>query len=258
MLATKGAFVPVGLPTRATSGPRVWTRDQWYAFMRRSGSWNASAASERHLQAQVMSAQTSPPDGPIVAVVGLGYVGLPVAVVFSRRFRTLGFDSDQERIEELKHGHDRTLEVAEEDLICGLLELTTTQVDIGQASFYIVTVPTPIDERQRPDLSHLRQASQTVGSTLSPGDIVVYESTVYPGVTEEICGPILEEASGLVRGVDFFVGYSPERINPGDPMHRFETVSKVVAGEDEETLDTIARMYGSVINAPKHRRQASK
>jgi UDP-N-acetyl-D-glucosamine/UDP-N-acetyl-D-galactosamine dehydrogenase len=194
-----------------------------------------------------------------LAVVGLGYVGLPVAVAFGRQGApVIGFDIDEARIAELESGCDRTREVESGDLRHPGLQFTSNPADLEGADFYIVTVPTPIDQARRPDLSALFGASRAVGQALKKGDIVVYESTVYPGATEEDCVPILEHASGLSAGRDFMVGYSPERINPGDKVHRFETITKVVAGQDARTLDIIAAVYGSVVTAGLHRAPSIK
>jgi UDP-N-acetyl-D-galactosamine dehydrogenase len=194
-----------------------------------------------------------------LAVVGLGYVGLPVAVAFARQGASVvGFDIDPMRIAELKAGRDHTREVASGDLGHSTLRFTINPAEIAGADFFIVTVPTPIDEALRPDLTALLQASQIVGAVLKRGDIVVYESTVYPGATEEDCVPILEQASKLTAGEDFTVGYSPERINPGDRAHRFESIKKVVAAQDERTLDVIASVYGSVVTAGLHRAPSIK
>ncbi|MCZ6596582.1 MAG: nucleotide sugar dehydrogenase [Planctomycetota bacterium] len=189
-----------------------------------------------------------------IAVIGLGYVGLPVALSFSRCYpSTKGFDIDVEKVARLVGGLDRTGQVRRDDLEKLDLRLSSDARDLAGSDFFIVTVPTPIDEHKIPDLSALRAASRTVGKTLAPGDIVVYESTVYPGVTEEICGPILEEASGLVSGRDFKLGYSPERINPGDSTRSFEHVPKVISAQDDETLDVLAEVYGAVVEAGLHR-----
>jgi UDP-N-acetyl-D-galactosamine dehydrogenase len=194
-----------------------------------------------------------------LAVIGLGYVGLPVAVAFGRQGApVIGFDIDEARIAELKSGYDRTREVEPHDLSHPGLRFTSDPAELVGADFYIVTVPTPIDQARRPDLSALLRASRTVAQALKKGDIVVYESTVYPGATEEDCVPILERASGLCGGRDFTVGYSPERINPGDKTHRFETITKVVAGQDARTLDIIAAVYGSVVTAGLHRAPSIK
>jgi UDP-N-acetyl-D-glucosamine/UDP-N-acetyl-D-galactosamine dehydrogenase len=197
--------------------------------------------------------------GRKLAVIGLGYVGLPVAVAFGRQGTSVvGFDIDASRIAELKAGGDRTHEVEPHDLRHATLTFTSDPADIARADFFIVTVPTPIDQARRPDLTALLRASKTVGGVLKPGDIVVYESTVYPGATEEDCVPILEQASGLKSGRDFAVGYSPERINPGDKAHRFETITKVVAGQDARTLEIIAAVYGSVVTAGLHKAPSIK
>ena len=197
--------------------------------------------------------------GRKLAVIGLGYVGLPVAVAFGRQGTpVIGFDIDAARIAELEAGRDSTREVEPEDLGHVHLRFTSDPTVLSGADFFIVTVPTPIDEARRPDLTALLRASRTVGQALKKGDIVVYESTVYPGATEEDCVPILEQASGLNAGRDFTVGYSPERINPGDKMHRFETIKKVVAGQDARTLDIIASVYGSVVTAGLHKAPSIK
>lgn len=188
-----------------------------------------------------------------IAVVGLGYVGLPVAVAFGRQQRVIGFDVRSERIEALRAGFDRTGEVGADKLAEADVLYTSNPKHLGWADFHIVAVPTPIDAGKQPDLSPLIQASETVGGELKPGDIVVYESTVYPGATEEECIPILERVSGLKAGSDFTVGYSPERINPGDSEHTFSTIIKVVSGQDEATLETVACVYGSVVSAGVHR-----
>src|SRR5688572_15033425 len=194
-----------------------------------------------------------------IAVIGLGYVGLPVALAFGRKLPTVGFDIRQKRIDDLKRGHDETAEVEGGDLKAATkLELTADPARLGDCTFYIVAVPTPIDANNRPDLGPMISASRTVGPHLRKGDIVVYESTVYPGVTEEVCGPILEEKSGLKSGVDFFLGYSPERINPGDKEHTFERIVKVVSGQDEASLDRVAKVYELVVTAGVHRAPSIK
>jgi UDP-N-acetyl-D-glucosamine/UDP-N-acetyl-D-galactosamine dehydrogenase len=197
--------------------------------------------------------------GRNVAVIGLGYVGLPVAVAFARGGgRVVGFDIDEARVRELKSGLDRTREVESCDLKLASLSLTCDPAALRESDFYIVTVPTPIDEARRPDLGAMIAASRSVGTVLKQGDIVVYESTVYPGAVEEECVPILAATSGLKPGVDFTVGYSPERINPGDKQHRFETITKVVSAQDERTLDIVAAVYGSVVTAGIHRAPSIK
>jgi len=194
-----------------------------------------------------------------IAVIGLGYVGLPVALSFGRKLATVGFDIRQSRIDELKRGHDETMEVTSEQLsAANKLELTADPSKLGDCTFYIVAVPTPIDNNNRPDLKPVISATKTIAPHLRKGDIVVYESTVYPGVTEEVCGPLLDEGSGLHNGKDFFLGYSPERINPGDKEHTFEKIMKVVSGQTEETLERVARVYGSVVTAGVHRAPSIK
>ena len=194
-----------------------------------------------------------------IAVIGLGYVGLPVAVAFARAGApVIGFDIDRRRVDELRSGHDHTLEVAPSELKQASLRFEHESSRLAEADFYIVTVPTPIDAARRPDLGAVLSASDTVGKVLKRGDIVVYESTVYPGTIEEECLPVLEKKSGLVGGRDFTVGYSPERINPGDKEHRFETIVKVVSAQDARTLDIVADVYGSVVKAGIHRAPSIK
>ena len=179
-----------------------------------------------------------------IAVIGLGYVGLPVAAAFARTGNpVIGFDIDQARILELKAGRDRTREVDASDLKLPSLSFTNEVTALKAVDFFIVTVPTPIDAARRPDLGAMFEASRMVGSVLKKGDIVVYESTVYPGAIEEECAPILEQVSGLAAGSDFHVGYSPERINPGDKQHRFESIMKVVSAQNPETLEILAEVY---------------
>jgi UDP-N-acetyl-D-glucosamine/UDP-N-acetyl-D-galactosamine dehydrogenase len=191
--------------------------------------------------------------GRKIAVIGLGYVGLPIAVAFARSGTTVvGFDINQRRIEELRSGHDRTREVEVADLALATLSYTSDLAPLTACDFFIITVPTPIDDANRPDLGALLASSQTVGKILKRDDIVVYESTVYPGAIEEDCAPVLEKASGLKAGSDFMLGYSPERINPGDKAHRFETIVKVVSAQDEKTRDIVANVYGSVVKAGIH------
>lgn len=185
-----------------------------------------------------------------IAVIGLGYVGLPVAVSLAKKFpRTIGFDIKQARIDELKKFQDSTGEVSAAELKEAKLTVTDQISEISGADFYIVAVPTPIDENRNPDLTPLMHASTTVGKAIKSGAIVVFESTVYPGVTEEYCGPIIEQVSELKCGVDFKLGYSPERINPGDKEHTFERIVKVVSGQDTDSLDKIAALYESVVTA---------
>jgi UDP-N-acetyl-D-galactosamine dehydrogenase len=188
--------------------------------------------------------------GERIAVVGLGYVGLPVALAFARHFpRAVGFDVNAQRVEGLRHGVDSSGQVTQEALKATSLEVTTSPEAMRGATFFIVAVPTPVDTDHSPDLTAVLRATETVAAVMQRGAVVVYESTVYPGVTEDICGPLLERVSGLRRGVDFALGYSPERINPGDPTHTFETITKVVSGENAEALDRIARAYAAVVTA---------
>ncbi|MCB9693654.1 MAG: nucleotide sugar dehydrogenase [Alphaproteobacteria bacterium] len=189
-----------------------------------------------------------------VAVIGLGYVGLPVAIAFARHFQhVVGFDVNEARVAALNAGHDRTGEVPDAELQRSTLKITADPADLRDCTFFVVAVPTPIDSHHRPDLTPVERASETVGRAIQPGAVVVYESTVYPGVTEDICRPILARVSGLVPGVDFKVGYSPERINPGDTVHRLETIVKVVSGEDPETLERVAVAYQAILDVPVHR-----
>ncbi len=184
-----------------------------------------------------------------IAMVGLGYVGLPLAVSFDKVADVIGYDISNRKIEELKRGFDATGEIASSDLISSEIEFTTDPDRLKETEFIIVTVPTPIHKSKRPDLAPVKSASRTIGQNLAKNSIVVFESTFYPGVTEEICIPILEAESGLICGVDFKVGYSPERINPGDQTYTVENIVKVVSGQDEETLETVARVYEAVITA---------
>ena len=188
-----------------------------------------------------------------IAVVGLGYVGLPLAVAFGKKQHVLGFDIKAARIAELTSGTDRTGEVGASDLEAADITFTDKPEDLRRADFLIVAVPTPIDAAKRPDLAALTGASRLVGEHLQPGSIVVFESTVYPGTTEDVCVPALERASGLRCGEDFAVGYSPERINPGDREHTLERIVKVVSGMDADTLETVAAVYGSVCEAGVYR-----
>ncbi len=191
-----------------------------------------------------------------IAVIGLGYVGLPLALALARHFTVLGFDIDQSRVEELRRGVDRTREAGPEALRATTLKLSADPADLPGHSIYIVTVPTPVDASNTPDLGPVRSASRSVGQALAtspvPGAIVVYESTVYPGVTEEICGPILESQSGLTCGRNFFLGYSPERINPGDKVHTVDKITKVVAGQTPEIAARLAAVYGRVTSGGIH------
>jgi UDP-N-acetyl-D-galactosamine dehydrogenase len=189
-----------------------------------------------------------------IGVIGLGYVGLPLAVYLSRHFPVLGFDVDTSRVDELKRGNDRTREVTDEEFAAAkTLGYAADIAALANCNFYIVTVPTPVDQVKRPDLSALIAASRTVGSVLSQGDVVVYESTVFPGATEEVCIPELEKASGLTFNQDFFVGYSPERINPGDLTHRLPDIVKVTSGSTPEVTDLVDAIYAKVITAGTHR-----
>lgn len=189
-----------------------------------------------------------------LSVVGLGYVGLPVAVAFaSAGYSVIGFDIDSERVAQLHSGHDRNGEVPADALKRTALALTTNAEHLASANVHIITVPTPITSTRQPDLGPLISASRIVGAVLKIGDTVVYESTVYPGATEEVCVPMLEETSGMRLNTDFSVAYSPERINPGDPKHRFENIVKVVSASNEATLDLVAYLYGSVVTAGVHR-----
>jgi len=197
--------------------------------------------------------------GRKIAVVGLGYVGLPVAVGFARSgVSVIGFDVDDIRLNELRAGQDRTREVEPTDLKLPNLTYASDPAALAMADFFIVTVPTPIDASRRPDLGAMLSASKTIGRVLKPGAIVVYESTVYPGAVEEDCIPVLEASSGLSAGREFTVGYSPERINPGDKTHRFETITKVVSAQDARTLEVVAAVYGSVVKAGIHRAPSIK
>lgn len=194
----------------------------------------------------------------VISVVGLGYVGLPAAVAFGKKKRCIGFDINKQRIEELKSGFDRTEETSNEELSNADILFTCDIEDLKKADFHIVAVPTPVTDAHVPDLTPIEKSSKTVGKALKKGDIVVYESTVYPGVTEEVCVPILELESGLKCGVDFTVGYSPERINPGDKERSFTTILKIVAGQDKQTLDIVAEVYESVVIAGVHKASSIK
>lgn len=193
-----------------------------------------------------------------VAVVGLGYVGLPIAVAFGKRGEVVGFDINKIKINELRKGFDRTGEVSEGDLKSARIQFTSEPADLKAADFIIVAVPTPINEALQPDLTALRKSSELIGANLSPGSIVVFESTVYPGATEEVCQPILEKISGMKCGVDFKLGYSPERINPGDKEHTLEKIVKVVAAQDAESLEIVASTYALVVKAGIHRASSIK
>ena len=194
-----------------------------------------------------------------IAIIGLGYVGLPLAVEFGKRYDTVGFDINTLRIGELRAGRDHTLEVDADELATATrLRFSAALDDIRDCNVYIVTVPTPIDTAKRPDLTPLIKASESLGKVLKPGDTVVYESTVYPGCTEEVCVPILEKVSGLTYNRDFFAGYSPERINPGDKLHRVTTILKVTSGSTPEVADFVDSLYGSIITAGTHKASSLK
>lgn len=192
-----------------------------------------------------------------IAVIGLGYVGLPLAVEFGKSRPVIGFDLNEQRIEALCDGHDATQEVSKQELAnAPNLSYTTNSADLAAASIYIVTVPTPIDAHKRPDLTPLIKASETLGQVLKRGDIVIYESTVYPGATEEDCVPVLERVSGLTFNEDFFAGYSPERINPGDKQHRLPDIRKVTSGSTPDVADEIDKLYASIITAGTHKAES--
>lgn len=201
----------------------------------------------------------SVPSTTVVAVVGLGYVGLPLAVEFGKKYPTIGFDINQRRVSELMQGVDTTLEIDASDLAAASrLTFTTRPQELVRASIYIVTVPTPIDRHKQPDLTPVEKASETIGNVLKRGDLVIYESTVYPGATEEFAVPVLERASGLKFNTDFTVGYSPERINPGDRSHRLTSIVKVTSGSTPEAADVVDALYASIIPAGTHRASSVK
>lgn len=193
-----------------------------------------------------------------ISLIGLGYVGMPIAVAFAKKINVIGFDISSEKVELYKNGIDPTKEVGNEAIKQTTVEFTSNEEDLKKAKFHIVAVPTPVNADHTPDLRPIQGASRTLGKNLTKGSIVVYESTVYPGVTEDICVPILEEESGLKCGIDFKVGYSPERINPGDTVHRLETIIKVVSGMDEESLDIIAKVYELVVDAGVYKAESIK
>lgn len=193
-----------------------------------------------------------------VSLVGLGYVGMPIAVAFARKIGVVGFDLNEKKIELYQNGIDPTNEVGNEVIKNTKVEFTADPAKLREAKFHIVAVPTPVNDDHTPDLTPVEGASRILGQNLVKGSVVVFESTVYPGVTEEICVPILEKESGLKCGVDFKIGYSPERINPGDKVHRLETITKIVSGMDEETLDTVARVYELVVEAGVYRAESIK
>lgn len=193
-----------------------------------------------------------------LSLIGLGYVGMPIAVAFAMKVKVIGFDISEEKIDLYQAGIDPTREVGDEVIKATTVEFTSDETQLRDAAFHIVAVPTPVHADHTPDLSPIKGASRILGRNLSKGSIVVFESTVYPGVTEDICVPILEEESGLTCGVDFFVGYSPERINPGDKVHRLETITKIVSGMDQKTLDTIAKVYELVVEAGVYKASSIK
>ena len=195
---------------------------------------------------------------PVIGVVGLGYVGLPVAIGFSKEYKVIGYDINADRISSLSQFYDYTHEISEAQLREASIKFTSNEKDLNNCNFIIVAVPTPISVNQDPDLSYLKKASTILGQNLAAGTIIVYESTVFPGATEEVCLPILEAESGLEAGSDFHVGYSPERINPGDKDHTFQTINKIVAAQDKETLDTIHSIYQRVITAEVYKAASIK
>lgn len=194
-----------------------------------------------------------------IAVIGLGYVGLPLAVAFGKIYPTIGYDIRERRVQELQQGVDATLEISEKELVSARrLSVTTDREDLSRATVFIVTVPTPVDAHKTPDLSMLRSASETVGKVIRPGGVVIYESTVYPGTTEEYCLPIVEAVSGLKFNIDFYAGYSPERINPGDREHRLTTITKVTSGSTPDIADFVDGLYASIIDAGTHKAPSIK
>ncbi len=193
-----------------------------------------------------------------ISLVGLGYVGMPIAVAFARKVKVVGFDLNAEKIALYKNGIDPTNEVGDDVIKATTVEFTADETKLREAKFHIVAVPTPVNDDHTPDLTPVEGASRIVGRNLTKGSIVVFESTVYPGVTEDVCVPILEKESGMKCGVDFKIGYSPERINPGDKVHRLETITKIVSGMDEETLDEVAKVYEIVVEAGVHRAESIK
>ncbi len=195
----------------------------------------------------------------LISIIGLGYVGLPLAVEFGKKLPVIGFDINQGRIEELCAGHDHTLEVESGELLSAVhLSFTSELSDLAKANIFIVTVPTPIDEHRQPDMTPLVKASQTIGKVLKKGDIVIYESTVYPGATEEVCVPVLEQVSGLKFNVDFFAGYSPERINPGDKEHRVTNIKKVTSGSTPEVAEIVDNLYRQIVTVGTHKASSIK
>ena len=193
-----------------------------------------------------------------ISLIGLGYVGMPIAVAFAKKVKVIGFDLNEAKIQLYKSGIDPTNEVGDEIIKTTNVKFTSNEEDLRRAKFHIVAVPTPVNDDHTPDLSPVEGASRILGRNLTKGSIVVFESTVYPGVTEEVCAPILEKESGLKCGVDFKIGYSPERINPGDKVHRLETITKIVSGMDEESLEEIAKIYELVVNAGVYKAESIK
>ena len=193
-----------------------------------------------------------------LSLVGLGYVGMPIAVAFAKKIKVIGYDLNEKKIELYKSGIDPTREVGDEAIKTSTVDFTADETRLREAKFHIVAVPTPVNDDHTPDLTPVEGASRILGRNLTKGSVVVFESTVYPGVTEDVCVPILEKESGLVCGKDFKIGYSPERINPGDKVHRLETITKIVSGMDEETLDIVAKVYELVVAAGVHRAESIK
>lgn len=193
-----------------------------------------------------------------LSLVGLGYVGMPIAVAFAKKIDVIGFDLNEKKIEQYKSGIDPTREVGDDTIKKTTVDFTSDETRLKEAKFHIVAVPTPVNDDHTPDLTPVEGASRILGRNLTEGSVVVFESTVYPGVTEDICVPILEKESGLKCGRDFKIGYSPERINPGDKVHRLETITKIVSGMDEDTLDTVAKVYELVVDAGVHRAESIK
>ena len=188
-----------------------------------------------------------------IAVLGLGYVGLPVAIALAKKFdHVIGFDISEKRIEALKNGHDWTDEISDDELAASSLIYSHTPEDLSRATFFIVTVPTPIDNENRPNLDPISMSCKLIAPHIQKGAVIVFESTVYPGVTDDICAPLLEEISGLKRGIDFKLGYSPERINPGDKVNRLENITKIISAEDAESLARVKNVYGAIIEADLH------
>ncbi len=206
----------------------------------------------KHLFEELQNKKTN------LSLVGLGYVGMPIAVAFAKKVNVIGYDLNDKKIDLYKSGIDPTKEVGDEEIKSTTVQFTSDATELQKAKFHIVAVPTPVNEDHTPDLSPVKSASEILGRNLTKGSVVVFESTVYPGVTEDVCVPILERESGLKCGVDFKIGYSPERINPGDKEHRLENITKIVSGMDEETLDCIAKVYEFVVEAGVHRAESIK